>query len=196
MQYDNWQVSTPDATSPCNKVKIETFTISEEEASRANIGANSYTRIKQGTYKRLMINNGVMMSNTNFEIKTNYEFVSNAKGNILINGLGLGMILEKILEKDEVKQVTVIEFDERVINLVGPTFKNDSRVTIIHANAFEYKPPKGSYFDFVWHDIWEFITADNLSEMTKLHRKYGKRSGWQGSWAKEFCKLARKGYMI
>lgn len=33
--------------------------------------------------------------------------------------------------------------------------------------------------------IWPEIVTTNLPEMTRLHRKYGRRVGWQGSWCRE-----------
>jgi hypothetical protein len=37
----------------------------------------------------------------------------------------------------------------------------------------------------VWHDIWLDLCTDNLEGMGKLHRKYGRRTDWQGSWEKD-----------
>ena len=111
---------------------------------------------------------------------------------ILINGLGLGVCLAAILESDVPEKIVVVEKSEDVIKLVGPTFENDSRVEIIHADALEYKPPKGEKYDAVWHDIWPNICSDNLESMKKLHRKYGRRAAWQGSWARGLCELQKK----
>lgn len=140
---------------------------------------------------RLMRGSTVVMSNTPMEIRTNRTFVRYAKGNVLINGLGLGMVLTAILRKPEVESVTVIEAAAEVIELVAPTFRDDPRVEIVHANAFDYQPPKGMRFDAVWHDIWDFISAENLPEMHRLHRKYGQRTPWQASWCRIECELQR-----
>ena len=75
-----------------------------------------------------------------------------------------------------------------MIDLVGPSFSHDDRVNIICADAFEWRPPKGVRYNAVWHDIWDDICTDNLPEMTRLHRKYGRRADWQGSWCRELCK--------
>jgi spermidine synthase len=196
MNNNIWTVSVPDGKSPCNGVIIESFSISKEDAIVANRFATSYTRVSEGDFKRLLVNGEVMMSNTRMEVSTNTEFVEMAHGSILINGLGLGMVVEKLLENDKVKHVTIIEFDQRVIDLVSPQFESNSRVTIIHDDAFTHKPKRGSYYDYVWHDIWQDLCGDNLKEMKILHKKYSRRSGWQGSWAKHICKLLKKGYRI
>jgi spermidine synthase len=125
------------------------------------------------------------------EVLSNMGFVNAAKGKVLINGLGLGMVLTEILKKSEVTEVTVIEKSKEVIELVGSYFK-DSRLTIINADAFEYKPPKGKRYDCVWYDIWDYICVDNIEEMKKLHRKYGRRTDWQRSWKRDECEHHRR----
>ena len=115
-------------------------------------------------------------------------------GHVLINGLGLGYVATKILEHDNVKHVTIIEKSEDVIKLIGPTLQKSfpGRVTIINEDAFEHKPKRGERYTVVWHDIWDDICTDNLSGMTKLHRKYGRRTEWQGSWQKENLEYQRE----
>ena len=187
----NIDVIVPDGKS--GDWSVETFTISEHDASMFNMRAalqSGGRGAKSGTYKKLVRNSEVIMSNTQAEIRDHLWFISTAKegGHILINGLGLGVALTAILESDKVESITIIEKSEDVIKLVSPTFKDDSRVKIIHADAFEWKPPKGIRYSAVWHDIWDYICEDNLPEMHKLHRKYGRRTDWQGSWARDLCK--------
>lgn len=174
----------------CGDFRVETFTVSKSESMFSGLRRGDY--VAEGTYKRLMRGGTVVMSNTSMEIRTNYEFIRNAKGKVLINGLGLGMVLAAILSKPEVTSVTVIEKYQEVITLVGPTFTHDPRVKIIHADALEYKPAKGEKFDCVWHDIWDYICSDNLKEMATLHRRYGKRTAWQDSWQKDMCQYYRR----
>lgn len=186
-------VAVPDGV--CGDWRVETFTVSEEDAKmtrmRAMFSGSRDAEVPAGTYKRLMHGHDVVMSNTPMEVRTNATFIRKATGDVLINGLGLGMVLTAILKKPEVTSVTVVEIAEEVIELVGPTFRHDPRVTIVHADATTYQPKKGQTFDAVWHDIWTFITADNLDEMKTLHRKYGRRTQWQASWCRAQCELQR-----
>lgn len=178
---------------------VETFIVSQKDADFYNMraafsfsGGGRY--IKPGTYKKLKRSGQTIMSNTPSEISDHRIFISMAKrdgGNILINGLGLGVCLKAILESDKIQSVTVVELSENVINLVGSTYLADPRVQIFYANALEYKPPKRVWYSCVWHDIWDSICVDNLSEIHKLHRKYGKRCDWQGSWCREECERQR-----
>jgi len=191
----NISINVPDGVS--GNWEVKTFNVSDDEARLHNMRASFQgggRHIKAGDYKKLTRSGSVIMSNTPAEIRDHSAFICTAKrigGNILINGLGLGVALKEILTSDEVKNVTVIEKSADVISLSGSTYSKDKRVSIIHADAFDYKPPKGVRYDSVWHDIWDYICSDNLPEMTRLHRKYGKRADWQGSWGKELCQRQR-----
>lgn len=185
-------VTVPDGKS--GEWSVETFTVSEKQAEFEIIRSMfSFSgrgrRVPAGTYKRLMRSGTVVMSNTPNEIHDHILFICKAKNgrNILINGLGLGVSLKAILDSDKVESVTIIEKSPDVINLVAPSFLEDKRVTIICADALEWKPPKGQRYDAVWHDIWDDICSDNLPEMEKLHRRYGRKTYWQGSWGKALC---------
>ena len=174
---------------------ITTFTINEEQADVYNMRMLMErlpeALILPGTYKKLTHKEmGVVMSNTPMEIRDHRKLFLNVKllgGDILINGLGLGMALTKILTYENVTSVTVIEKSEEVIQLVSESFK-DKRVSIIHADAMTYKPPVNKKYSVVWHDIWNEKSADNLKEMGTLHRRYGRKCIWQGSWGKDWIK--------
>lgn len=169
---------------------VERFTIDKHGAMMERIHALSSGRgaTREGTYTRLVhAQRGVVMSDTHDEMRDHYGAVLNATGHVLLNGLGIGMVLGAILKKPEVKNVTVVEIDADVIALVGPHY-DDPRVTIVNASAFDYQPPKNIRYGAVWHDIWDNICADNLPEMTRLKRKYGRRADWQGCWAEWQCR--------
>ncbi|MDU4190089.1 MULTISPECIES: hypothetical protein [Aeromonas] len=186
-------VSVPEGAS--GPWRVEAFNVSEQESemtlARAKITGAINEFVPTGNYKRLVREDTVVMSNTPMEIRTNRTFIHRAKGKVLINGLGLGMVLSAILKKPEIESVTVVEASEDVIKLVGPSFCDDPRLRIVHACAFEYQPEPGALFDAVWHDIWDEICDENLPEMHKLHRKYGQRTKWQGSWARAECEVLR-----
>ena len=172
---------------------VENFTVSEMD-SRISLFRDGMRFVSAGDYTRLMCGYEVVMSNTPAEIRDHMEFMKKCKrlgGSVLINGLGLGIALSEILKYDNIKKIKVIEKSPDVIKLVAPHFK-DPRLEIIEGDAFTYKPPIGETYDVVWHDIWAFIRVSNLKEMEKLHRRYGRRSTWQGSWCKELCLERRR----
>lgn len=188
----NIEINVPDGKS--GEWEVSTFIVSDNDAKLFNIRevfSRRYRTIHPGTYKKLTQNNYIIMSNTPAEIRDLIHFIRLAHGSILINGLGLGVVLSAILQKEAILDVTIIEKSKDVINLVAPTYIQDERIEIINDDAFEFKPPKGKGYDFAWHDIWSDICADNLPEMTRLHRKYAKRTSWQDSWCKWDCKRRR-----
>lgn len=171
---------------------VSNFTISEfySELLRATWPKNERGReIPPGNYVRLLHRKPdekviCYMSNTPAEIRDHENFINMATGDILINGLGLGMCVQALLEKDSVKSITVIEKEPDVIALVGPSI-TDPRVTIINADAFEFEPTE--IYDYVWHDIWPDIHMNNLWDMERLYKKYSNFCAWQGAWALELC---------
>lgn len=171
--------------------RIQAFEVPQNDISQMLSMLKTGRGVPAGKYKRLMRGGTVVMSNTPDEIRDFSHFTRRAKGSVLINGLGLGCVVKVLLDNPEITKITVIEKSEDVINLVAPYF-NDERLVIVNADAFDYIPPKNERFNYVWHDIWDYICADNLPEMTKLHRKYGKKSDWQDSWAKYRCQMHKR----
>jgi len=172
---------------------IRKFTIDQEAAKRDRLSclfSGEYGRsVDPGDYTKLAHRRrGVIMSDTPAEKNDHYMFVRRASGKVMINGLGLGMVTNALLQKSDVTRVVVVEMEAEVISLVAPHFQ-DPRVEIIEADCFEVMPKDLSVtttdrFDYVWHDIWDTISADNWPEMNKLHRKWGRFSHYQDSWCR------------
>jgi hypothetical protein len=183
--------------------RVQRFVVNEAEADLHNmhcmLGFNLCGRgrlINPGTYTKLMRGGTLVMSDTPAERRDHFDCWRDAKGSVLINGLGLGVIAKALLLKPEVDFVTVVEISEDVVNLVGSHLMEQfpDKLAIIIADALEYKPPKGARYNYVWHDIWDNICADNLPTMRKLHRKWGRRTDAQGSWCRWQCEYHnRKG---
>ncbi len=183
------KVSVPEGK--IGKWSVERFVIGPDTPGLLWYAARGIS-MPHGEYTRLRCEgrDGVTMSDTPTEMDQHLAFVHSAKGHVLINGLGLGMALSAILLPDRkrpVDKVTVVEIEQDIIDLVGPHYLNDPRVEIIHASAFDYQPPNGVRYGAVWHDIWDSICSENLDEMKTLHRRYGRRTDWQGSWGREEC---------
>lgn len=173
---DYWKCKIP--AGEFGTAKLEDFEASGVHLAIANIKG---ARLKPGNYKRLLINGDLVMSDTPKERRDHFPLFDNAKGHVLINGLGMGCALNVLFHKPEVESITVIENNQDVIYLIGPHFPY---VRVINDCAFEWRPPKNKVFDTVWHDIWPSISADNWDGMKKLHRKYGRHSKWQDSWCR------------
>ena len=160
-----------------------------ESANIENIRLTLHGRpCSPGIYTKLTHHHrGIVMSDTTAEALDHYEIYKQAKGKVLINGLGLGCLLRIILTKPEVTHVDVVEIDKDVIGLVGRYFFADERVTIHCTNALTHTWGRRKW-DVVWHDIWDSICTDNVQEIGKLRAKFEKYCGWQGCWCEnEAC---------
>ena len=175
-----------------------TVTPEQEAFQRLRAAINGRSRfVPAGTYWNLSLGGAPMMTDTPDEKRDHIGPVMQAQAraqlhpiNVLINGLGLGCIANAMLAIPNVAHVTVVEHDADVARHMGPPIIDlwgEQRVTIAHADAFTYQPPKGCKYGVAWHDIWQSISPDNLPDMHRLHRKYGRRASWQGSWARKHC---------
>lgn len=108
-------------------------------------------------------------------------------GEILITGLGLGLISEAILRRpgSRVSRITVVELSPDVIRLVGPylTGRYPDRIEVVEADAFAWTPPADRRFTVGWHDIWPNPHAPGVDEeMARLREHHAGWCGWQGFW--------------
>jgi hypothetical protein len=192
--YAAYQVNIPEGQS--GSWRIERFAVSEEESrldALCGIVSGFGRYVPPGTYTRLMRGNTIIMTDTPDEIRDCLEPIRVARERVLVNGLGLGVVVYAMLRNPRVEHVTVVEISPDVIALVGQWFLREfgGRLTIIEADALTWKPPAGVRYTVAWHDIWDDICADNLEEMKLLHRRYGRRVDWQGSWCRYLCERQR-----
>lgn len=177
---EHWKCKIP--TGKIGMAEIQKFEVSQ---SASNFQAMRREWVPPGNYTRLITHGQLMMSDTPQEMRDHVIFFWRAHGHVLIHGLGLGCCLDVVRHMESVKKVTVIEISQDVIDLVGSHFEKDPNVEIIHADALVWKAPKDVRFGAVWHDIWANMCEDNKPEMTRLSRRYGQKTDWQGCWARE-----------
>lgn len=154
-------------------------------------------RLTPGPLARLLVDGDTMMSDGAEEHATNWEAVHKANGDVLVAGLGLGMVLVPMLSKPEVRRVTVLESNRHVIALVEDAVRAyvgcllECKLQVILADVFVWKPWPGAKWDTLYFDVWKDICTDNLPEITKLKRRYAKRlnrdnpNAWMGAWVEE-----------
>jgi len=159
--------------------------------------------VPEGAYWQLLIDGGVMMSDTPDEKFDHVPAIAAAlriaeRGvpfRCLVNGFGLGLVTNALLAIPQVSHVTVVEINGAVIRHMAPYTVDAygaARVSVVHDDAFAYRPPRGEVYGVVWHDIWKSLSVDNLPDMHRLHRRYGRRAEWQGSWARDICEAHRR----
>ncbi len=171
-------------------------TLDDNTARGATYVAGRYIPTPPGTYAALLVKTDAghsecMMSDLSYERSTCLEVVKRAHGNVLIAGLGLGMILHPILKKDTVRSVTVVEKYQDVVDLISPTLPRSDKLAVITADIFAWRPPPGVRYDVIWLDIWPDISPTRLPEMLKLHRRFApylnprNPARWMESWHRE-----------
>jgi spermidine synthase len=166
----------PEGAKGC--ARVEHITVNAEGGRTASYVYGEFKNPSPaGTYARLRVTDDagktpIMMSDFLYERVTCEEVVRRAHGDVLIAGLGLGMILHPILQKHEVRSVTVVEKYQDVVDLISPTLPDNPRLTVITDDIFRWQPPDGRHYDVIWFDIWPDIEARRLREMRELHRRY------------------------
>lgn len=181
--------------------RLSCFNLSEGEAMLGNIRAKDEVMLVQaGTYMRLHVEDTLMMTDTRMEKITNTEFIENAKGKVMIAGLGIGLILHNLRDKiasGEVESITIVEKYQDVIDLISPYY-TDLPITYITADILNYTPPKELVFDTLYFDIWATICTDNLDQMKDLKSRWKKNltsGGWVDSWfRKRLISMERRGF--
>jgi len=178
-------------TGKRGKWTIEHFDVSQDQAA---LESYRNRRIFPGRYTRLYHEKrGVVMSDGTSEM-LDLHSLENAlvysdftNGACHVNGLGLGIAAKMILDatKSSESIVYIVEIDPDVITLVGCQLHKmyGNRIIFLNCDALEYKPPAKSRFDIVWHDIWDELDPDNLSQARMLKRRWRKHAVWQGVWA-------------
>jgi hypothetical protein len=110
-----------------------------------------------------------IMSDTPSEIHEHDDAFERAHGNVVITGLGLGVVVSALLAKPEVEHITVVEIDRDVIALTAPYYEDETRVTIVNADALRFAELLRSGvsmkpFDYHWADIWSAISYRNMDD--------------------------------
>lgn len=134
-----------------------------------------YEGVPVGEYVRLVYKNETLMSNTPMEIRTNETFCRLAHGDVLIGGLGIGMIVLPIMEKENVRTITILEKNQEVIDIISTQLNFNGKVKIVQADVFTWEPADGTCYDCIYLDIWPYINNEIYhQEMKPLKERYQK----------------------
>jgi hypothetical protein len=186
------KVNVPDGTR--GNWKVERFTVADNDVAMANLRSIRdgvpQRIVPPGEYTRLVHDYDVIMSDTPAEAYEHMRGYKNAKGTVLIAGLGLGLLLRAILTKDGIKRVVVVEKSLDVISLVAPTI-NDPRVKIVHGDIFTWCPSarrgEPARYDYAWYDIWPAaLDRDTVGEAWTLIARFKSVIKVQDFWSREY----------
>ena len=165
------------------------------ELCHDNVGELYKDKVKIGKEYLFLLHQNLqktMMSNHESETITNQKFIDYALGDVLIFGLGLGLIIFPLLKDKHINRIVVVEVDEGLIEIISPIIlKHDiySKVEIINGDAFNWVTDEK--FDTIYFDIWHTIDGKSFKEMNELSEKFIsnlKPDGWMDSWCSELIK--------
>lgn len=195
MQFESMVQIIPPGTAGVAEVRH--WEADEETARRSRFRAaaqlNRELAVEPGRYAQLFVRGSLVMSDTQMEQDSNWDVVYEARGDVLIAGLGLGMILVPILRKPKVRTVTVVEKEMDVVRLVEPYVRRvpgGEKLMVVRADILQWKPRTARSLDVIYFDIWPEIPTswEHRAEMQALRRRFApylRKGGWSRCWKQE-----------
>lgn len=131
-----------------------------------------------------LYNNGdrwmVYNKNKDFEIREMYSSYDIAYGDVLVSGLGFGILALWLCSKPEVKTVTVIEMSDDVIKIFQDSNIIPDKLTIINDNMITYDTDKE--YDVLLLDHYERQTFDwRLKDIKRICSRIKHKYFWAWS---------------
>lgn len=157
-----------------------------DHPERVKLGWPSQTVLRHETMATLHLVSGgeIVMEDSAPELRRHLPIWLEARGTVLMTGLGLGCVVRGLLANPAVTHVDVLELDRDIIRIIGAEFAGNSRVTIEQADALDWHIPHTAHWDYAWHDLW----TDGDIHLQQLHMRLFLRfeshvAHRQGAWA-------------
>lgn len=157
------------------------------------VGWSEYTLLSRVTEETLHQPIGeIVMEDSQRELKRHMPIWLEARGRVLVTGLGLGCVVRGLLASPRVEHVDVVEKDAGILRVVGAEFEGNPRVTLHHEDALEFWRP--GEWDYAWHDLWTPGQGGDLQILHfRLVDRFRDRCPQQGAWmfprfVKEACR--------
>lgn len=166
-----------------NDVTVKLFEVTVADARWFNLRncANPISLITPGKYVKLIISGELVMSDTPYEMNTNQKFVNKAHGNVLIGGLGIGLLIKNLIPKIESGKIKHISIWEKNINLInlwkiaGQYLPVHDKISVFQYDVFDYQKVKNQLkgvFDSVYIDIWAGLDENAYTQMKHFRRVF------------------------
>jgi hypothetical protein len=136
---------------------------------------NNFEIKKINNIDYLLKGNKTLMSST-MSLKEDYiPVIEKCSGKVLLSGLGLGIILEELVKKEDITKIIVVEKYQEVIDLVWDNI-NTNKAEIICDDIFNYLDDIKEEFDWMYFDVWEDKSVkthlDIVAPLRKKAQKY------------------------
>lgn len=193
-----------------NDVTIKLFEVTNIDAKWFNLRncSNPISFISSGKYVKLIIDGKLVMSDTPYEMNTNQKFIYKAHGNVLIGGLGIGLLTKNLIPKIESGKINHISIWEKNINLInlwntaGQYLPVHDKISIFNYDVFDYQKVRSQLkgvFDSVYMDIWTNLDENAYAQMKHFRRVFrsflnpNNPNAFIECWGREECvRKARK----
>ena len=116
---------------------------------------------------------GVVMTDEGFEMDELEHAAEVVHGNVVVAGLGLGLVVDEMARNPMVDEITVVEVCRNIIDLVGWKYIGDPMLTIVEGDAYEF--PHRHVFeklDWVYLDIWDDDSGATYPERQDLRAQW------------------------
>lgn len=128
---------------------------------------------------QLCENGGVWMSDLPEELFQIEEAIAGfqPEGDVLVGGLGLGLLATRLDQMTEVASVTVIEKSKDVIKICTP---EDSGITTVHGDIFKFLKSNHTAYDCYMLDTWAGTNestywSDVFRQRRMIRNRFGAR---------------------
>ncbi len=117
----------------------------------------------------LLESGDIWMSDSQPEVEEIMGAVAVARGDVLIAGLGIGLLPTFLKEKEEVVSISIVEMHQEVIDLVFHQIASP-KMRIIKDDIFHYLDTTPVKYDMIYIDIWKPVTTP-LKDIETARRK-------------------------
>lgn len=134
----------------------------------------------------------IWMSDTPMEYETNYPAINIAKGDVLECGLGIGLFTYHASKRKQVKNITIVELEKDVIDLVYPVVEN-KKTNIINSDALNFLKSTNRKFDTIHIDLWgDILPYKEIEPVMKIAKRKLKSNGIVVCWLEDVWRKIRK----
>lgn len=142
---------------------------------------------------QLYIDGNMWMSTHPIETFTHIYPAITAKGDVLVGGLGLGYVVSLLEKNPNVKSITVVELNEKLVKTLSPFISQFSNwnvnVSIVQSDIFDFLRDTKKEFDFIYLDTWtgtsEMEFFDTVVPLRRLAKPRLKKGGEIVCWMEE-----------
>lgn len=131
--------------------------ISAKKAGRCEVKYGVETDGEGGFIYEKLFRDGIEIASNHPDVlKLHWAFMHQARGKVLLSGLGLGEMVFALLKNSQVKHVTVAEPDLQIAALVYPVIRSlpeplFSKMTLFGQSIFDMTLKTGDHYDIIYH---------------------------------------------